>query len=394
MFWSEFKKMWLRPEVIIAFVLVCFIPLAGIIFSLSKSAREYDAAYEKYAGQMDMSWKEAREQQYDDYLSDPVHLRSDQEYKNALAEWGMTEESPGAEDAFYRLKEKYYTTEFVVLESAYRYREFREMLSSYVQNLQNTIAAQDADYDLTRVSAAYEKLGNASDTLVFDSSVGKGAFFKSYFYFSKCFLVFLILLCASVFTGEERTGMADLLRVSKHGRRKLYWRKFAVCQLTAVFVPAVVFGILAAVVEVTIGWRGLSGFVQDFVYNFCPYAWSEGEDLAVMLVMFFAVCQVAAAVIFLLSRIFHSTGKIICVSLAVLLLPTFLFSTYPRSPLRLYLTSFFTESYLWSGYSEIRIGQIYLADWKIAVAEVCIIFAIAFLLILRYGRKSERRIKE
>lgn len=96
---------------------------------------------------------------------------------------------------------------------------------------------------------------------------------------------------------------------------------------------------------------------------------------------------------FLLSAALSPTGKVICVSLALLLLPVFSFQVYSRGSLRLYFTGAFQNAYLWADYAERRIGRIYLEDWKIIAAEFCLIFGGVLIGIIRVWmtRESARR---
>lgn len=396
MFWQELKKTWKRPEIIIGFLLICVIQIVSVWNVIPENEEEYVTAYEKYGGQMNDEWKTRIRNTYEEYMSDEKNLRTEKEYKKELEKWGFTTDSEEANDPMFLLKEEaYYKPEFYVLDTAFSYTYFNDIAADYVKRYQAGISQRDAGYNINRIQDAYKKMEEQSDQFIFGNDTYKNVLAGSLKVLAQCVIMFLVLLLASLFTRERANGMDALLSTSRNGKRKLNHLKFAVCQSSALIVPAILIGLTAIVIGVRTGWQGIDTVVQDFRngYNACPYLWNTGEYLAVIVLVSLITCQVAAAVIFVFSQYFGNTLKIICVALGVLLVPILLFESYPNNVLALYFSNFISGEYLWRTFTEIRIGQIYMPYWEIAVVELGIIFVTMMILVHIKRRRDEGFIK-
>lgn len=391
MFLQEMKKQWKRPEIIIAFIVVCVVQLITVAwFSPHDNKQEYNQAYEKYSGVMNAEWKASIVKARTDYITKPEYLRSDEELKTVLEMYGFTENSTAAEDPFFVLKEEYYTTDFLVLDHAYAYTEFDSMLEQHILQKQQELISRDAGHDVSRVETAYKRLLETSDELIFDNGrILNDSITYGFPIMQRCVLLFGILFCAGFFTTELHRNTYELLEVSKYGKTRLYWCKFAVNQYSTFLVTLALIGIMGLGITVSVGWQGVDCFVQDFVFNHCPFVWNVGMFLFVMSIMALAVGQVIAAVIFVMSRIIGSILAIVCSAFVVLLVPVFAASNFPSLlVLRLWPSTLMYSYHLWADYSEQRIGDLYLADWKIAIIEIVVVFGVMMFLSVRYQSKT------
>ena len=367
MFLKELKKTWKRSEIFIALFIICIIQGVFVWKLIPSDAGEYLEAYEKYGGQMDEEWKVRINNEYEEYLNDENKLRDEMDY---------------------------YQPDFLVLHDAWYYTDFNSIAEDYVKSYKAGIAQRDPLYDIDRISETYRKIEEQSDQFIFGSNIARVVMVRSLSMFSKCILMFLVFLLASFFTREQDTGMDALLSTSRNGRRKLGYIKLAVCQSSALLVSVILIGLSAVIIYIRTGWAGMDSVVQDFRngYNTCPYVWNNGRYLSVILFVSLLTCQVAAAVVFVLSQYLKTTIKIICISLAILLMPVLLFQNFHHWLLGLWFSNFIAGEYLWNSFYEFRIGQIYISYWQIAVIELVVLFMALSCILVRMGkeRKCER----
>lgn len=341
MFWQEMKKQWKRPEIIVAFIVICGIQLiVTVYFAPHDDKKAYNQAYEKYGGVMDAQWRKE--------IAVQMNANVD----------------PSSENP---------TADFVVLKSAYTYTEFKTMLEQHIAKLEQ-------HYDAEKVAQSYAKLLHQTDQLIFTGIPTMNQIVSmGYPVMARCMLLFCILFCGAFFNLELHHSTYELLQVSKHGKKRLYWCMFWTNQCSMLLVTVVLMAIMALSMTIFAGWNGLDRFVQDFVVNICPYPWNARTLLAVMALLTVVTSQVSAMVMFVIARYIRSIVAVIYSGLVVLLLPVFAASTFYFA--RFWFTNNLYSYHLWSDYSEHWIGKWYLTDWQIAFSGLGIVFVVALVLI-------------
>ncbi len=367
MFFNEWKKTVKRPEVWIAFLLICLLQGFFTWRMIPENAREYEAGYEKYGGVMNEEWREKIRGLYGAFLE-----REGREWEELEA----------------------YTLDALILHDAWRFAHFDEMVESYIEWEIEYETQMDSDYDTDRIRAAYQTLLEQSDRLIFGNALPRSMMTRSLRVLCQCFLMFLTLFAAAFYTGERDTGMDAVLYTTKRGRRGLDVAKFAVCQSLSLLAALALVGVSAAVVFARAGWGGLDACVQEFANaeNTCPFAWNNGTYLLVILFVALAACEVAAGAVFVLARTLRSTVRIIGTALGALLIPALLFEAYPGPLLGLWFSNFIQGEYLWNSFYEFRFGTVYIPYWQLALATLAVLFAAlaCYWIHMGRGRDDER----
>lgn len=343
MFWNEFKKLWKRPVIIAAFLFIIGYQFLQVwqgrnFLSEFDFNPEYCEIYQKYSGVMDKNWKRKIADEWKKYNANPNN----------------------------------HSKNFSVLNTAYAYCDFDMFLQQHIKSQQAQIAAIDSDYDLSRVEKAYEKLKNQSDKQIFDTKISMTIFIRNLSRMRDCIILFLILLTSTFFTSEEETGMDTILFTCKHGRIKLYWIKLIVCQISAIIVWGCVnISTVLAIRIMTGGIYGLDGIIQDFINNASPFVWDEKTYLYIISLMGIATACLISIFLFLIARKSRNSVTAIIVSLIIIFLPTIIKEYLPD--FRLFFPNFLAGDFLWKNYSERRIRNFYIADWKLALLEIAVL---------------------
>lgn len=250
-------------------------------------------------------------------------------------------------------------------------KDFQPMLESFVEQMQKSLAERDPNYDTERVKQAYQNLATAADRrfsngFTFDAVISNLEFIKN------CIILFLILQCAAVFTGDRETGMETLALVCKHGRKNLFRSKFFACQLSSLLLWLWInlMGILA--VWFRIGVYGMDGLVQNFHTNASPFLWNQCTYLCVVGILSLISCQIVSAVIFMIGYLSKSSVSSVLSAFAILFLPVACEQIFPI--MRFLFPNYLSSDYLWNHYAECRFGSYYIAEWKIALIEVFILW--------------------
>jgi len=307
--------------------------------------RETREGYQKYSGVMDEKWREM--------------IRK---------EWEGTGENKRSG----------------VLGQAYLYSDFQGVLESAVESMKEELAARDPGYDTGRVSRAYEALGRAGN-LQFGPSQSFFAMISNMKFIKDCTILFLILLCGTIFTGERETGMDALVAVSRNGRKRLFWRKFIACQVSSLFLWLAMNGLAAGTIWFRMGWSGLEGVVQDFTFNVSPFPWNQREYLWVVGLTGLAACQLVSAVAFFIGCLAKSSVQSVLGAFCILFLPVAAYSLF--DVMRAFFPNFLSGDYLWNHYSEWRIGPWYIPEWKMALIQLAALYS-AVLLWCKLKGKS------
>ena len=249
---------------------------------------------------------------------------------------------------------------------------------------------QDPDFDLSRIEDAYSSLREASEKekLIYGMSPAASAMTNQYLV-TWCFLVFMTVLCVDQFSGEKQTGMVSMQNVTKQGRRKLFRAKFAVCQMSALFVWVVCNGLYAVSLTVAYGWGNWKCIVQDFNYNACPYLWNAGQNLAVVLLVSFIASQVIAALIFLLARIGGSTQKSFALMGGLLILPYLIAFQADIPAFYVWLPCLMHNSWLWMGLNFWKVLGFYVQPWQIGAVELILVSGLVIFGLRHYERRAE-----
>ncbi len=346
---AEFKKTWSRPLIFLAFVMVCLLQIIYVFMNYNEETKVLSDAYNALGGQMDDEWRNNITIQYEQL-------------------WEMPPES--AEDIWRATEEQ------KVILTAYDYVHFTELLDNYVEALENS-------YGKT-AEKAYNRLRTASQNgeLIFGAAPA-GEMMADQYMITWGFLVFMILLCIDQFSGEKETGMITMQGVSKYGRRKLFQAKLLVCQLSAFFVWAASNLVYAITLTICYGWGNLQSVIQDFSFNACPYNWSIGQYMTVVLIAGFITSQVTALVIFLLAKVGRTTQRSFALMGGILVLPYLFVFLIDSNWLAMWLPCLINNQWLWSGLRLMELGNSSIPLWAIAGVEVIIIMVIATFLLLR-----------
>lgn len=359
---AELRKTWSRPLVIIAFLIICFVQVYYVTSNYNPNTREASNLYNKLGGVMARSWSDRVHDRFDELW--PTPPQSNEEIWNA-------------------------TLEQSVILDIYDATFFTELLDRYVESAKNYYGT-DPDFDLSRIDHAYAPLRKASEngTLIYGMSPTASCMTNQYMV-TWCFLIFMTILCVDQFSGEKQTGMVPMQNVTKQGRRKLFRAKFAVCQLSALFVWVICNVLYAVSLTVAYGWGNLESIVQDFNYNACPYTWNAGQFLAVVLTVSFIASQVVAALIFLLARIGGSTQKSFALMGGLLILPYLIAFQADIPAFYVWLPCLMHGSWLWTGLRYWKVLGIYVQPWQIGVVELILVSGLVALGLRRFEQLAE-----
>lgn len=359
---AELRKTWSRPLVAAAFVLVC---LAQVFYGLANfdaDDRTVGDAWNRFGRAMDETWRASIYEQYDRLWPTPPNTQ--EEVFNASAQ------------------------QRAVL-AALDYTAFTQRVDAVVEGLQAHYGA-DPNFDPALAERPYAGLRAASENgeLVFGMSLF-GSSMSSQYMVTWGFLIFMILLCADQFSGERAVGMTSMQAVAKGGRRKLYWTKFQVCQISALAVWIAANFCCALTLLGCYGPGNLESVVQDFTYNACPYNWNTGEFMAVVLTVSLTVSQLVAVVIFLLARMSSRIQKSFAMMGCILLLPYLIASQTGLLGIALWLPCLMHGSWLWQGLIFWKLFGIYVQPWMLAAVEVLVIAVICVLALLHFARRAD-----
>ncbi|MBR1702912.1 MAG: hypothetical protein IJ716_13345 [Lachnospiraceae bacterium] len=352
---AELRKTWSRPLIVVSFLLVCLAQVVYVSMNRNSGTKELSIALNEFGGQMDDTWKNYINTQYENLWESAP--------KSAEDLWDATPEQRAI---------------LIALD----YTFFTHMLDAYVDML-------DEVYDSVG-KEAYAELRVASEdgNLVFGSSPA-GESMANQYMVTWGFLIFMILLCVDQFSGEKAIGMVSMLCSTKQGRRKLFLTKFLTCQISALIVWATSNLIYALILTFYYGWGNLQSVVQDFSFNACPYNWNTGEYLMVILVGGIIASQLTALVIFLLARIGKTTQRSFALMGGVLVLPYLISFMADDYRLALWLPCLINSRWLWSGLRLLQLGNHYIHLWSIAGAELLLITVIATLMLHHFMKTAE-----
>lgn len=359
---AEWRKTWSRPLVIIAFAIVCLVQVYYVASNYNANTRRASELYNELGGVMDEDWSERVHDRFEKLW--PTPPQSNEDIWNA-------------------------TLEQSVILDIYNATFFTELLDGYVES-RKTFFGTDPDFDLSRIDNAYAPLREAfeQEELIYGISPAASAMTNQYMV-TWCFLIFMTILCVDQFSGEKQNEMVPMQNVTKQGRRKLFRAKFAVCQLSALFVWVVCNGLYVVSLTVAYGWGNVKSMVQDFNFNACPYIWNAGQFLAVVLLVSFIASQVVAALIFLLARIGGSTQKSFALMGGLLILPYLIAFQAEIPAFYVWLPCLMHNSWLWTGLKYWKVLGIYVQPWQIGAVELIIIG-----ILVAFGLRHLERLAE
>ena len=260
------------------------------------------------------------------------------------------------------------------VEDAYENISFTEMLDEYTNRLKEVYG----DYGVE----AYANLREASEQgeLVFGISPA-GNIMTNQNGIALAVMVFMMILCVDLFSGEKEMGMVPMQKVTRYGRKKLFQTKLLVCQISACVVWVAANLSFAITLTTVYGWGNVRSVVQDFQFNACPYNWNAGEFLIVVLICGFLASQITALMIFLLTYYTNNTQKAFAVMGGTMLLPYLLAFFLNNIKLAMWIPCLMNNSWLWKGLHLIRFQKTYIPMWSIAIIECILIGIISFLIL-------------
>lgn len=350
---AEFQKTWSRKFIITAFVLLC---VSQAFFA----SQNYDSGGKEYVRECNLLSSKMN----DEWCS---YIRA--EYDR------LWERSPSEIQNDY---ERYLSASFeqrAVLR-AYNYTFFTDMIDEVAEAQAALYGdfATEAYADL-RAASAEGRLefgyAPAAEAMVNQRVVGWGV------------LIFMLMLCADIFSAEREREMYAVQTAAKQGRGKLFFAKLAVCQLSTLIVWAASEAVYAAALTTFYAWGNAKGVVQDFIFNACPYELNIGEYLAVVLFVGFAASQVCGLVIFLFARIAGSTLQSIALTGGVLILPYMLASMTDNVWLSMWFPCLMNGQWLWNGLHLLRIAGNYVHMWVVACIGMAAVAVICALILYK-----------
>lgn len=360
---SEFRKTWSRPVLLGVLIAACLAQILYVSFRLQPDIREVSQANNAYAGTMDDAWRERVLRDFDSV-------------------WGGTEPS---QDAYWLASHE----ERAVL-SALGDVYFTEKLDRYVDALKAKYST-DPQFDLMKIDAAYAKLRAASEADALGYGVSPAAnSMTDQMLICWSFVFVMMILCVDQFSGEKTTGMECVLSTTRNGRKKLFWTKFTVCQLSALMVWMLCNGVYAVTLTAKAGWGVLSGIIQDFAFNACPFVWNSGQRLAVVLSFGLIASQLVAMVMFLISSVSKTAMCGFSIITVATVIPMLMAKQLDIYWIQLLLPCLMHNAPMWSGWAAWRIGQIYFTPWTIATIEVIVIGSIGIWALRRGACRAEQ----
>ena len=348
-------KVWSRPLILTVFMLICLAQPVSVFLHHQENMRQLCGYYNAWGGPMDEDWKQSIAAQYERLWPQPPKTAED--LQNAS------------------LKQQAILT-------ARQYTEFTTMLDQFV------LAQEDAYGEAAK--DAYAELRTASErgALSFGASPAGTAMANQY-RIGWGFLIFLILLCVDLFSGEAEAGMVPMQAVSRQGRQCLFRAKILACQCSAGIVWCALNLTYAGALTVCYGWGNLKSVVQDFQFNACPYPWNTGIYLFVTLLTGLLAAQATALAIFLLARIGGSTRRSFALMGGVLILPYLLAFMTKNQWLALWLPCLLNAQWLWNGLRLLVLRGPGIPLYVLAGAEFLAVCVLAAARIHRFAAHAE-----
>ena len=268
--------------------------------------------------------------------------------------------------------------------------EFTRMLDSHVASLISEHSGSTG-YGADRIDRAYSRLRAASENgeLVFGVSPAAEGM-REQAMVNWGFVLFLLYFAGSQAIAENISAAAPLLSVTRHGRRRLFLARFAVFQLSALFVWAAANLSLAVFLTFRCGWGIPGSAIQDFVFNSSPHVWNQWQAMTVVLCVSLAAGQVTAAVIFCLIYCLPCSSaqplKSLVITSGAMVLPLILSMNYKNTCTALLLPCLMQNNWMWNDYRVIKIGFICLSPWQAAAAELTLAAILVWLRIRKGGK--------
>lgn len=348
-------KIWSRPLILTVFLLICLAQPVSVLLHHQENMRQLCEYYNAWGGPMDDDWKQSIAAQYERLWPQPPKTAED--LQNASLE------------------------QQAVL-TAWQYTEFTAMLDRFV-------LAQESAYG-EAAKHAYVKLRAASEhgALIFGASPA-GTTMANQYRIGWGFLLFMILLCVDLFSGEAEAGMVPMQAVSRQGRRRLFRTKLLACQCSAGIVWCALNLTYAGTLTVCYGWGNLKSVVQDFQFNACPYPWNTGIYLFVTLLTGLLAAQATALVIFLLARIGGSTRRTFALMGGIVTLPYLLAFMTNNQWLALWLPCLINNQWLWNSLWLLMLRGYGVPLYVLAGTELAAVCVLAAVMIYRFAVRAE-----
>lgn len=295
----ELKKILMRPVLLatlfIILVINCmtaFTDETGIFISPGAITAQ-KSEQSKYAGEINQNWEDAIQKKLDAISEDPESLMSEDEKEQVRQEYlerGYTRQYADSlpNSAFlkldiknglpYRILEgaeyfsKFYSNaeELSVALGKYYRSEFQgqegEVLAEKAEKMYGYLAKNYTAY--YGYSLGWEKLSSMQKRLPF--TVG----------------LFLLIALSSVFSGEYSQETDSLLLSSKYGKGKLTRAKIAASFFLASGLWLSMQLLNLVLINGIFGLDGAQTFVQDWLSNYCPFAFTQ-------ITSYFAVCSMS-----------------------------------------------------------------------------------------------------
>lgn len=387
----ELKKLWNRPLVWLTLlgVLACHIVFINTN-QLQYYAKEFAPYYEKYEGDMNETWKLNTIQKYNDYLN--AHQMSDEQFSQYAKQrnWSAKKTAKLASDPETRLLEDYkYSSEFNVLSYAYEASHFKENIVYGIKLRKQELLYKYPDFDTSIVDNAYSELLENSERFSFTMDYGYRMMQGVFTIMIRSFIILMIAVLSSLFTREQASNTLENILVTRHGRKRMQKCKFISAFISAFIGWILIVAVSFITIYLTLGFEGANMYVQDFIYNACPYNLNSAQYLLTIAAISLLAALAIGACFAFLSAVMKKDSLAIIASVVIMLIPPFFNNNVPQlSDILFYHPSnFISGNYLLEQFNIMQIGSLYIPSLYIALGSMIMYTLISYCFI--YFRKPE-----
>jgi ABC-type transport system involved in multi-copper enzyme maturation permease subunit len=330
----ELKKMLLRPlSLILLFIILgvnvttIFLDSGGNIIQ-RKDMEMQRIEKSKYASEINQSWTSLIQTELQEIRENPENMMSKEEKKEAKQEYnqrGYTKEYIDSLDDTAFLKQE------IITSLPYNILIGAEYSSKFYKNAQKYSIMKGDIYRTefkgkkgetlaTKAEGMYDKLAQHY-TAYYDYNLGwnKINYMQNLMPFTVG--LFLLVTLSSIFSGEYSQRTDSFLLSSKYGKSKLIHAK-----VIAVFLMTIGFWLIIQIINLLLiaklyNLQGAQTFVQDWVFNNSPFAFTQLTNYLSTTLMSFIGALFFAAVVLLISAKTKSPFVTLLVSGVILMFP-------------------------------------------------------------------------
>lgn len=390
----ELLKMWKRPMVIVTLMAVIIIHIGYIKTNhLQEYTKEMTPYYQQYEGKMDTQWIDSVTDTYNQYVQNPDHRMTDEEFKEygKLYGWSDTKIEKKSTDVEARLKEDVqYSNAYTALSDAYHKTHYKDTITNGIQWLMDNYANKYPTMDSKIIKNTYVPLVDIQDEFSFGLGTGYAIFQGSMIVMLRSFIILMIAVLATTFTSEYSLQTIETVWTTKKGRKKVRNSKVYASLISGIIGWSCIIITMLITIYLTLGFNGGNMYVQDFVFNFCPFALNRFEYLLCMLTISFFGAICTSLTMSVLASLLRKDNIAIILCILVMLVLPFL-NTF--APPWLYTILFYhpanivSADYLLNYIHITKIFDFYVPTLYI-VGIVMLLYCAGSIMLLRYKRND------